>query len=72
MCLYQTGSSSHSAPFNPNCWFQFDQCSSQPNTTFYRSVFHENLIKTSNIVTIAIAFDDVIYYFHAITDNKNT
>ena len=61
MCLYQTGSSSRTAPFNPIRWFQLDKCSSQPNIAYYRSVFHGNLIKTSNIVTIVIAFDDVIY-----------
>ena len=61
MCLYQTGSSSHSGPFDPIRQFQLDQCSSQPNITYYRSVYPENLIKSSNIVTIAVAFDDVIY-----------
>ena len=61
MCLYQTGSSSHSGPLNTIRLFQLDQCSSQPNITYYRSVYPGNLIKSSNIVTIAIAFDDVIY-----------
>ena len=61
MCLYQTSSCSHSGPFNPIRLFQLDQCSSQPNITYYRSVYPGNLIKSSNIVTIAIAFDDVIH-----------